>query len=436
MRYAWIDKTAEVTVAGLNRGGAIVHGSLQIGPGGYASTGTAKVAAAEIPNGTQRLYSTANGVFAVATSGANVLVYKSTDGLAAYALKATLTNATTHWGLPLLVDCGSNRLVLMEYAGTSAGNEWQTSMWGSSDGGENWSLLMKCTLNAIRHFHGGTYDPTTATLYVFTGDGGACNSIVFCADVADLLANPNTWKTRWGLDDNTRSTLDMNYVVGVDAPGSSRFRVTGAPLYGHYMYFGEDVYGAPGGVTVSRMHRTTRAVDYVYVKWHSPLNWAGRAFGELFVAGSDQDGLPLLSAHGRPEAVYRGDTHAHVYRLTDAMTLEEILVIPYVSTYPLIYSLHGIAGYTVVSSYDGSFASVVGKMTPVLRPRLKFSNVSYLLDQTKVRAPVLLRKEDKWALVAEDYGRVLGEGASRLQLENADRLLGEDAATFIGFQNE
>ncbi len=99
----WIDSADQT---GLGRSNAIVHGSLQIGPGGYASDGTTQVAAAEVPSGTARLYSTANGVFAVAISGSDVKIYKSTDGLAANNLKATLADSNTAGLLPLLVDCG------------------------------------------------------------------------------------------------------------------------------------------------------------------------------------------------------------------------------------------------------------------------------------------------------------------------------------------
>lgn len=56
----------------------------------------------------------------------------------------------------------------------------------------------------IRHWHGGTFisglGPNDGTLVLFAGDTDLESSICVCDDVEDLLANPTTWKTRWGMD--------------------------------------------------------------------------------------------------------------------------------------------------------------------------------------------------------------------------------------------
>lgn len=359
-------------VHGLARSGAIIHGSYQIGPGGYASDGSSMIAAAEVPSGTTRLYSTANGVFATAVSGSDVKIYKSTDGIEAYALKATLTNANTAGLLPLLIDCGSNRIILCEYASSGA-NEFSPRLFGSSDGGENWSALFTCTADAIRHFHGGLYDATNTTLYLFTGDDAHRNSIVMCNDVASLFSAPNTWKTRWGLDSATRATINVTYIVGYN---SETYRCVNGVIYGDYIYYGRDTYGNRGGVEVQKIHRTTHAVTRAYVRYHSDRIWEGKAFQEIWMCGTDNTGAPILSAHGRPEATYFGDTKAHIYRLDHFGWFEEIMTIAYDGAYPLINSIQALGDKTIISSYSDTFSSLVGKVVPQRRTDNKLSNVT------------------------------------------------------------
>lgn len=95
--------------------------------------------------------------------------------------------------------------------------------------GDTWTLLGSTTANSIRHFHGGmviTDVNGTATdrLIVWTGDDNDLCSILVCDDIADLLANWATWKTRWALDlVGTRTTYltvtntAYNYGAGTQA---------------------------------------------------------------------------------------------------------------------------------------------------------------------------------------------------------------------------
>lgn len=414
--------------AGLDRANSIVHGSLQIGPGGYASDGTSQVAAAELPTGTQRLYSTANGVFAVATSGANVLIYKSADGLAAYTLKATLVTANTNGLLPMLIDCGSDRLIFGEYAASGV-NEWQPRLWGSSDGGENWSLLFTCTNDAIRHFHGGVYDATTSTLYLFTGDDAHRNSIVLCSDVASLLSSPATWKTRWGLDHATRATIDTNYIVGYN---SDTYRITNAAFGGDYLYWGKDTYGVPGGVPVYRMHRTTHAVEQIVVRYHSDRIREGKAFQEIWMAGYDNTGAPLLSAHGRAEASYLGDTQAHVYRLDHFGQFEEILTIPMEGgQYAVIYDIHAIGGKTVISSASGTFSSRVGEVIAQNSKKSQMSAVTMVPKRDLLPRQLIVGQQDGWPALAEDRTPILMESAEYVIDESSAQVTDESGDTIL-----
>ncbi len=64
--------------------------------------------------------------------------------------------------------------------------------------GDSWTVLGTTDANAIRHFHGAVM--IGSRLVVMTGDEDAESSILVCDDVADLIANWATWKTRWGLD--------------------------------------------------------------------------------------------------------------------------------------------------------------------------------------------------------------------------------------------
>ncbi len=110
----------------------------------------------------------------------------------------------------------------------------------STDKGDTWTLLFTTT-SAIRHFHGARFVPATAQngltglgrLYVFTGDGPHCCALFFCDDVDDLIANPVTWKTRWGLDGGTADTLvpDPSYCMNDNltgpggSPANTKFRM-------------------------------------------------------------------------------------------------------------------------------------------------------------------------------------------------------------------
>ncbi len=412
----WIDRTAEGTALGLARECSIVHAGWQIGPGGYAANGVTTQVAAELPAGTLRLFSTSVGVWAMVVTGGNLKLYLSADGIAAYNLKLTTACGRMHATLPLLVDCGSNRLLVFEYSTDQVPQTNNTNrIWASTDGGENWSTLLTTAAGSIRHFHGGIYDATYSTLYVFTGDTGNQDSVCLCADVADLLANPNTWKTRWGLADGTRSTISASYVVGY---GNEIYRCVGAIPHGDRIVTGNDVYWVAGGAQLSAWNRTTYRMGKIPVDAHSPIATNGNGLGELWTFGQTANGIILIgtSAHTMAESEF-GDDCVHIYALhPSGLTAHEILRIPRtIAGSALPYSIHNVGGYTVISPNASTVSPRVGFVR--MTPRAMVSPVTLTPRKDRrpgVAHPTHLLKEDGAALLLEsDTGTntalILGE---------------------------
>lgn len=87
-------------------------------------------------------------------------------------------------------------------------------LWYSADGGDNWSELIHIVGGAagtdgVRHLHSIYYWPASQMydgvelLVVCTGDeehSVADSSILICRNTADLIANPSTWRSNWGID--------------------------------------------------------------------------------------------------------------------------------------------------------------------------------------------------------------------------------------------
>lgn len=336
---------------GLVRNKSIAHDGWQIGPGGYASNGITTQVAAEIPWGVQRIYSTANGVFAMRVVSGEMTLLRSADGIAAYAQVWTATTGRMNAYLPLLVDCGSDRLVIFQYGDDEPDYLNESKVWASTDGGDNWSELFTAYAGSIRHFHGGYYDSDSSTLFVFTGDNDPQCSILLCADVDDLIANPTTWQARWGLTDAERTQLDEDYALG---SGSQAFRTVYAIAKDGYLYWGSDTYGYEGGVTMSRANIATRVVESIYVREHSPAADPGKAVGEVWTCGAAADGTLLFSTQAHPsDDTYLGDDEMHLYAIEDSgLFAREILSIPRNNRVALLpQSIHTIAGYTVLSFY-------------------------------------------------------------------------------------
>ena len=158
----------------------------------------------------------ATGITAVATASNPCFLHRSADGIVNYLPVAAFLGT---FQVCSFVDCGTvaglggQLLLWFEYAVTGAGD---CGIWYNLPGTNDiWAKLFTCSTGAIKHFHGARY--IDGVLYVLTGDGNDESSILKCADVADLINNPATWKTRWGLD-ITGATRTVYLTTGAGAP--------------------------------------------------------------------------------------------------------------------------------------------------------------------------------------------------------------------------
>lgn len=430
----WIDRATEGAALGINRGESIAHAGWQIGAGGYAANGVTTQAAAALPANTMRLFSTSLGVVAMCVSAGTMKIHISADGIAAYSEKLSTAAGRMHGCLQLVIDCGSGRLVIVEYGDdTIPDSPWNNTprIWYTANSGTTWSTLITAASGALRHFHGGIYDSTYNRLYIYTGDDTFRNSVLWCDDVStgvdSLAQNPTLWSTRWGLDDATRSTLDTDWVVGT---GSVTYRTIAALLVGDYLYFGVDSNGYRQGVQISRMHRSTRVVEKVFVRWHDAnIGDTGNAFGELWTAGLGNDGSGLIASIARPVADYWGDTKAHVYRIeANGNYLTELMTIPLTgATYAIPYGIHAVGDFTVIPSYASTFTSRVGTIN---RPIPSASVMSHALLRPKKRPSIKrvsrICQQNMYPILLESGGYLLGEAAGNLLMEDGGRILCEN----------
>ncbi len=181
---------------------------------------------------------TDKAVFMYQTSGNTAYLIRSADGTANFATVLTYTGTGAQSCLPhSLVDCGSGVLFFFEY--DTDGKR----IWVSVDGGQNWGdnapgfddsdPLITAAADTIRHYHGAVWDSTTSKLYIMVGDSNSASRILICDDIADLRANPGTWKTRWGLD-SSGQVVDEDYVLNdnltAGLPDSQDFRAVSMVL--------------------------------------------------------------------------------------------------------------------------------------------------------------------------------------------------------------
>lgn len=402
----WIDRTAEAEALGLIRQSSIVHSGWQIGPGGYAANGVTTQEAAAMPANLRHLFSTSVGVWALCSNGSTMKLHLSADGIAAYAEKFSTSAGWMHDNLSgQLVDCGSNRLFLFEY--DNRAETHTVRIWNSTDGGENWAVLLTTATDSITHFHGGLWDATNSRLYVFTGDGGIKNSILHCNDVADLIANPLTWRTRWGLDDATRSTINASYYVGYN---SDVYRVVGAVLKNNYVITGTDLYSNPGGSQLSRIHRTTLAFSQIPIEAFSSLATNGNGIGELWHYGVSDNGIVLVSSPAQPPA-NEGDQAWHLYALNpDERTARQILRVP-ASTYVQPYDIQVVGGFTVLPMYG------------VDSPQGYAGNVRMRGAMSMSPVTLTARRYDRPGV--KSFDNMLLESGDALLLESDDHILGD-----------
>ena len=267
-----------------------------------------------IPDNRQYLtkpFFTSSGVFLHTLSkgdrGARLL--RSLDGVSDFVEVHHFGNNTqrTNSLHRSLVDAGNGRLFYFEYDDLSR-------VFASQDGGQNWSLLIEPTTNAVRHFHGAIYDPVYDKLYAMTGDNNLASSILVCDDLDSLLSNPDQWASRWGLLDAGRTTLDIDYAINVDGKTQGQeTRSVDLYLSGEYAYWGEDASHV-GGQRLFRTHRDTNVVEQVGdgTVIGQVWNWTGSKNGTILVA----TGSGWTNGRISPGS----DEYIHLYALTKGGT--------------------------------------------------------------------------------------------------------------------
>ena len=376
-------RQAEGLAKGFVRDKAVVRDGWQFGPGGYATNGTETVDAAAPPANMVKLFATAQGIWAATQqTGVGAKLWLSRDGIEPYVQKwaDAVTRLTT--SLPLLIDCGRKRLVLVDYCPdifdeTDPDRDWinrinQADVWFSGDDGETWTKLFRTAKASIRHIHGGLYDPRYHRLYLFTGDTFRHSSILWTDDVDSLGANPTLWAERWGLVDPLRSTIDDDWVVargsGVSGSGDAgqRWRITSAICYGDWIYFGADAitrYGAP----VSRVHRVTHEAELVWVHDHvTDPNLAkdGKMVSEGWMTGYGNHRGVLLVNRSQPPSGWNNN-HIYCYALQPDGTMRQIAALP-AATGAAFTEINPLTGFTVFSVVNstmvGGINTVVGSI--------------------------------------------------------------------------
>ena len=211
---------------------------------------------------------TDDGIYAYAShrtdAGVFAEVLFSPDGFQDFQVQLSVESSTL--GQPFaagqddsLINLGDGKLMFFEYSDEAA-------LYYTEDAGNSWQLLFRPELGSIRHYHGAFYDKEYQKLYVMSGDSNSQASIMVADDIFGengLVNNPALWRTRWGMDDKQRTTLDPNYFLAPDGViRSQRTRTVDMEVDGDYIYWGED-YGAPEGQSVYRVNRQTQVVEEV-----------------------------------------------------------------------------------------------------------------------------------------------------------------------------
>ncbi len=134
------------------------------------------------------------------------------------------------------VDCGviaglGNKHLLLIITIGSATNPSEIYYNYPADG-TTWTKLLDTEVtpgvSSVTHFHGAVFasavnNGATQSLFVFTGDGTLASEghsgVLRCDDVTDLVTNPSTWKTHWGLGLLGQARTDW-LTTGAGAPYS------------------------------------------------------------------------------------------------------------------------------------------------------------------------------------------------------------------------
>ena len=223
-----------------------------------------------------------------------------------------------------LIDCGNivgKGRVILYCTYDETGNK---KIYYTIDFGVNWISLFSGDCPTIKHFHGGVfvsgYGDNDGRLYVFTGDGDEASAILICDDVGDLIDNPETWYTRWGLDSRadwsgepqSGAEPDSAYVLGY---GSQKWRTIELVYDGNrYAYWASD--SASDGMGIYRLDVNNHNVTTI----RQPCG----DVGDGWIGMATSDGKVLISTiskywtNGTPVDGY--DEYVRLYMVSDDKT--------------------------------------------------------------------------------------------------------------------
>lgn len=270
-------------------------------------------------NTPRRTYFTEAGLFVFSHRDGQGFLEKSPNGIQDFEVK--LSGTGTMYSLPRsLVWCGQTDehaddvMFYFEYAASPR-------VFASADGGESWSALFQCAEGAIRHFHGAVFAPSVGEnegrLYVMTGDSNRQSSVLVCDDIDDLIANPEVWRTRWGLDVVDEHHIDPEYTINdnldeTNTPTSQVFRVVDMLMAGDgYGYWALDSQ-LNNGQSVHRVNHATKVVERVGTGTATGAGWLWleTANGmKLFLTDAEVPGGTNHPSPGHDEFI-------HLYRVT------------------------------------------------------------------------------------------------------------------------
>ena len=275
--------------------------------------------AAYVPDQSKyKLFFNPAGVFLTSTDSGIGFLSRSPDGLADFQTKSDAM--FQGFNLPRsLVYCGPTPanaggvLLYLEY--TEA-----PKVFASTDNGESWRPLFQCAPGSIRHFHGGFFDASLGSagrLYLMTGDTDEESSILISDDIDEVIASPQLWRTRWGLDLADQHHINPLYTINDNldasgAPTSQDFRAVDLLFASDGPVFWVPDSARAGGLPLIRYRPATGASERL-----DPVTGAGWAScetsgGELLIA---------TSAETTDRQPRRGhDEFVHLYAFTPADT--------------------------------------------------------------------------------------------------------------------
>jgi len=237
-----------------------------------------------------------------------------------------------------IVDLGAGKMLLFGYESTSV--PYFNKILYSSDYGATWSLHIDPTSTKF-HWHGAVKVGTR--LLAFRGDSYTSAAICVCDDIADFIANPATWATRWGLDslaahDEAPEPLEgygiVGWVTGQRSDQSLRVLDVVANEAGDWGYCGSDgsIAGDPTSAVWSKIPLTPGQFQ---AKRVGTGHHAGAAFYGLRVPESDcgvEGGLILIGTSSQalgpgPNIFFPySDKYSRIYALEpDGSRFREIL---------------------------------------------------------------------------------------------------------------